>query len=203
MQGRIVLDFDDIVYNKEYYDIYLFIKYNWLKFSYMFPKENYYVKNEKEFNKRKQRDFLVDSGNVFYFKKILEKIKNNSNFSKNKITDFFKKVIKNSALENNNVIEEITVICYNEKQIEIIKSFKNRKIKTILLTRNLIKEYLEKNNWNLFVSSDRKLIREIITDKEFNISKKEFLMPSRKYTILKPEENILIMEKEATINYFD
>ena len=126
------------------------------------------------------------------------------------MTNFGKSVISSKSIIDTSLIENIYVISQyiNEKEKAVKESIwndlnLNKKFKLILLsTKENLSDNIKQLNWTLMVSSSKDVIKNIIEDKNYKLSGKEFLILNKPYSRLGVKEETLIEEKGATITYF-
>ena len=216
IHGNIIIDFDDILANTSE-SLFNHIKNSWLIYSPYLK----YVPFTYDVNTRERRDLymellkpdlnmllLQDAIAVFYNYYLTNKEMFVQYLT---MTDLYNKVIKSSIVENGNKIDKIYVPYgerlnsekYTETQHEIYSQlFSDFKKVELLDVEQKKSEKLKTVDWNLYITDDVKTIVELIEDKDYNIEGKEFLILDRPYSKLTPEQELLIQEKGATINYY-
>ena len=126
------------------------------------------------------------------------------------LTNFGKSLISSKSIIDTSLVENIYVISQyiNEKEKAVKESIwndlnLNKKFKLILLsTKENLSDSIKQLGWTLLVSSSKDIIKNIIEDKNYKLSGKEFLILNKPYSRLGVKEETLIEEKGATITYF-
>lgn len=214
---KIIIDFQDVIYPTSF-SLYKYFTMHGMDFASLMTLEpgvtlekieSRPVKNllpcivKSDINK-KELNYLMSKIHTEFLK---------SNYFDVSLTNpMIKKIFDSNLFKANIMFDEITIIYgynYPEEKENIenyLFSIKNAKTKLLSYKRNgdskQLSNIIKKLDWNLYITDNRKVVKEIIEDPDYKIIDKEFYISGRKYSKLASAEEILINEKGGKVSYY-
>ena len=220
--GNIVFDMDEVLFNISPY-VYKKMRLHWDEF-FMYLK-NLGPMTDEEILEREEFEFIdymmkpeikeVDQDGTIkaLIKKVRDKLCFTSDIYDNlEPTQLCRQTLLNNKFMENPAVKSCTILTrypeanpgMKEAKEKIFKKyFGHRKIKPVLMTMKESKSEILKEsglNWNVFIDDEIRNIRDIAEN--FDLTRREFMIPKFGYNKMPADLRLLIMEKGGTFTYY-